>query len=348
MNKIKLLTAVAIFTLFAGAVLMHSCNKQEDLTQTPETTVPEKDYTIYNKISSFTKKMDYYKESPTYKSYESMPVDSALWLMEGAMNLTYGFPFEEYGEFTTGYAELTLNKNQDGEIDMDEVAVKYQQLIDEAREDYYNSGYEDKGLYILNLEKTYEDNGLVTFSVETVTGNRGVAPPWPFTLDDNWWYGDDDGGCAGNNASSSDAAQELAAAYPTYSLNENMAIAGPVYVSVVGGDEWLRRPNDNLDNLYDYYIFSVSENIEPFNMGQDLCLMAGEMATYYGFLDYVITELAREHENIPNCYDFIDFTVKYGYSVYVTDGGFFKYMHEFELWYGSPFEKPVNDPPVVL
>ncbi len=87
-----------------------------------------------------------------------MPVDSALWLMEGAMNLTYGFPFEEYGEFTTGYADLTLNKNPDGEIDMDEVAVKYQQLIDEARALYYSSGFNNKGLLVLNLEKQAEDD----------------------------------------------------------------------------------------------------------------------------------------------------------------------------------------------
>ncbi len=65
MKRIKLLTTVTIFALFAAAILMHSCSKQEDLQQTPETAVPEKDYTVYNKISSFTNKMEHYKESPT-------------------------------------------------------------------------------------------------------------------------------------------------------------------------------------------------------------------------------------------------------------------------------------------
>jgi len=212
MKKIRIITGLTIIALIAGVVAMNSCNKQE-LTLKVQETTKEGDYKIFYVISSFAEKMDYYKNNTMYKSGESMEVDSALWLMEGAMNLTYGFPFEEYGEFTTGNTTLTLQKNQEGEIDMDEVAVKYQLLIDEAREDYYNSGYEEKGLYVVNLEKASENNDHVTFGVETVTGNKGIDP-WPFNPDDHWWYGEDEGGCAGNNATSSDATHELAAKIP--------------------------------------------------------------------------------------------------------------------------------------
>jgi hypothetical protein len=61
----------------------------------------------------------------------------------------------------------------------------------------------------------------------------------------------------------------------------------------------------------------------------------------------VITELAHEHGNIPNSYDFINFTIKNGRFVSIGYNSN-KYIHEFELWYGSPFEKPFNDLPVVL
>ena len=214
--------------------------------------------------------------------------------------------------------------------------------------DYYNSGYEEKGLYDVNLEKSDENNDEVTFSVETVTGNKGIDP-WPFSPDDHWWYGEDEGGCAGNNATSSDAAHELTAAYLTYDLTECMAIAGPCFVEVIGGEEWLRRPNDPMDNHYDYYIFCVKDNVEPFNYDDDLCLMAEKMPTYYWFLDYVIQDLAREYGNIPENDVFINFNYNEGYSVYnSTPPVYTKYIHHFELMYGLPFEKPNCDPPIEL
>lgn len=349
MKKFEIATGLALIAILASVVLFYSCSKQEGILQSVDETNAEKDFTIYNMISSFTEKMDYYKQNPMYKIGESIEVDSALWLMEGAMNLTYGFPFEKYGEFTTGEANITLQKNQEGEINMDEVAVKYQQLIDEAREDYYNSGYEDKGLYIVNLEKADENNDQVIFNVETVTGNKG-ADPWPFEQGQNWWYGEDEGGCEGNNAGSSDAAHQLAGIYPAYDITECMAIAGPKSVGVKGGEQWLRRPNDPMDNNYDYYIFCVKDNEEPFVYNTNLCLLYNKMNIYYAYLDDVITDLARVEFSIPEQYVFIDFDhdETKGYFEIIQPGNNTKYYHFFELLYGLPFDKPNCDPPIEL
>ena len=347
MKKMRLISGMAVSAIIVLVLIFNSCSKQEDLMQNTETTATMKDYTIYNKISSFTEKMDYYKNNNMYKSGESIEVDSALWLMEGAMNLTYGFPFEEYGEFTTGTDLLTISKNSVGEIDMDEVAVKYEELIEKARVLYYSSGYEEKGLMVLNMEKQAEDDNEVIFGIETVTGNKN-NDPWPFGQGENWWYGELGGGCEGNTQTGSDAAHELAKKYPTLYFNECIAIAGPKTVGVKGGESWLRRPNDPMDNQYDYYIFCVKDNVEPFVLEDDLCLLANEMSTYYYYLDYVISDLAPEQFNVPYNHVFIDITDKYGNFEYFPDEEYTQYYHFFELLFGLPFDKPNCDPPIEL
>ena len=347
MKKLSIFTLMAIVAIGIGAVLMNSCTKQEDGLSTKETETG-KDYKIFNTLSSFAEKMEYIKENHEYKSGESLDVDSAMWLMEGAMNLTYGFPFEEYGEFTTGTDEITVTKNNTGEIDMEELAVKYQELIEKARALYYSSGYDEKGLMVLNMEKLTENENEVTFEVETVTGDKN-NDPWPFGQGENWWYGEDEGGCGGNNATSSDAAHELAGKYPTYKITECMAISGPKSVEVKGGEEWLRRPGDPMDNQYDYYIFCVKDNVEPFNYNDNLCLLYNKMSIYYSYLDYVITDLARVQFGVPEGHVFIDFYLKKGEPIYNPDPpNETKYIHRYELMYGIPFNKPNCDPPTEL
>ncbi len=335
--KKSFLTIISVAAIMIAALTINSCTKQDELNQKQESVTPEKDYTIYNTLSSFTTQMNYYKENPQLKDGEEVEVDSCLWLIEGAINLTYGFPFEEYIEFVASEDSLVLVKNPDGRISMDEVALKYQELIEKARTMYYGSGVENKGLYIVNLEKSSENSDNVTFSVETITGSKGIDP-YPFLPGDNWWYGDLVGGCSGNNQTGSDAAHELAGMYPTYPMTECTGISSSVTVDVVGGDLWLLRPGP-INNSYDYYIFCVNDDVEPFDYENDLCLLDYEMGTYYGYLDYVITDLARGHYSIPQSLNFIDFTFVIGKPVDST-----KYIHEFTLLYGKPFLKKDCNP----
>jgi hypothetical protein len=346
MNIRKIISAIAVLAMIAGTLVFNSCSKQDEVLKTEETTNDEGDYKIFYELSSFAEKMEFIKENPDYKSGESLEVDSALWLMEGAMNLTYGFPFEEYGEFITGTDVITLTKNNAGEIDMDEIGLKYQEIIEKARVLYYNASYEEKGLMVLNMEKEAENENEVTFEIETVTGDKS-NDPWPFGQGENWWYGEDEGGCEGNNASASDAAHELAATYPTYNITDCMSIAGPGFVEVTGGEQWLRRPGDEMDNQYDYYIFCVKDNVEPFVYDDNLCLLYNKMSIYYAYLDNVITNYARVHGGIPEGHVFIDFNENKGYSVVIYPNNN-KYIHYFELMYGLPFDKPNCNPPVEL
>ena len=172
-------------------------------------------------------------------------------------------------------------------------------VIEAVREDYYNSGFDEKGLYLVTLEISNETETEVSFLVKTITGNLdGESTSTP--IFDDWWYGGDEGGCEDNSAINSDAAQELKNAYPQAELTEEYILVGPIQKTLTGGEPWLRRPNDVLDNEYDYYIFCVSEDIEGFDYDTDCRLTTEEMAQYYQYLDYVVQDLALNYFN-PHC-----------------------------------------------
>ena len=63
--------------LIATVAIFNACSKQE--TQDPsQVENSQKDYTIYNKLTSFRTQMEFYKNKPTLKSNESIGVDSAI------------------------------------------------------------------------------------------------------------------------------------------------------------------------------------------------------------------------------------------------------------------------------
>ena len=98
----------------------------------------------------------------------------------------------------------------------------------------------------------------------------------------------------------------------------------------------------------DYYkenpMYKSGESIE---VDSALWLLYNKMSTYYGYLDYVITDLARVQFGVPEGHVFIDFKENMGYpvSIYPSNN---KYIHYFELMYGLPFDKPNCDPPTEL
>jgi hypothetical protein len=226
MKKIKILTTLSLIALIIGAVVLHSCKKQETQNLLP-TDSQLKDYTIYNKLSSFREKMDFHKETPTF---------------------------------------------------------------------------------------------------------------------DDWWYGDDEGGCEDNPAPGSDAAQEFNAAYPQIPITEEYTLVQPIQKTITGGEEWLRRPDDELDNEYDYYIYRVSEDILGFDYDEHCCLISEEMDQYYQDLDYVLQALVFDQPDIPPTHEFIRFVIAEG----INPTGTNNYFHRFECTFALKCDRPINDPAITL
>jgi len=344
MNHFRLFSAILAALMLTSVVMFNACSKQETQGLSKVESL-QKDYTIYNKLASFRTQLEFYKNNPTLKSNESVEVDSAIWLLEGAMNLTYGFPYKEYTDFEKGTAIINIEKDNDGKINYNELALKYQQVIDEAREEYYGATFEEKGLYVVDLEITEETATEVTFSVETITGCLGDNNP-SSPIFDSWWYGENEGGCEENPASLSDAALELADAYPQTELTEEYTLVNPIPITITGGLLWLRRTNDDLDNKLDYYIFGADELVNPpFIEDEILCITSPDMGQYYIDLDYVVQDLAVDHFDIPSTHAFIRFTSAEGKS---PEGQSEKYIHEFICTYALKSDRPGNDPAIPL
>ena len=83
---------------------------------------------------------------------------------------------------------------------------------------------------------------------------------------------------------------------------------------------------------------NVSEGAYSTTLGYKNNAVDYEMGTYYGYLDYVITDLARTHYNISQDLNFIKFTYVKGKPIYISEDST-KYYHHFTLLYGEPYAK---------
>ena len=89
--KLFKLSSLSLAVLLVAAVI-YSCSKQdqaEPAGSATEISQSEADILIENKIRAFKDKMELLRENPSYKSGETMSVDSAVWYMEAVSNYTY-------------------------------------------------------------------------------------------------------------------------------------------------------------------------------------------------------------------------------------------------------------------
>jgi hypothetical protein len=277
-------------------VMVFACSK-ENATEKP---TAKQELTAYethiNKtLKDFKQKMEFIRANPNLKSGESVPADSAVWLLEATINFSHAFPNEFYSEFETDSLTLTVARNADGTVDMEELTGKYDEMKQAVADAYHNSGYEVKGLAVVDLTETTVTESEIIINVEAITGSRGVDPgpgfdvDGPFVEGDDWWYGEDEGKC--DTATSSDAAQQLRIAMNNYipDPNGNYFFINLFQIDRTGGNPNVRRTGDPEppNNVYDYYLYSASEAIGP--VSDDMkCLEYTEMNFYFSFLKHLL------------------------------------------------------------
>ncbi|MEZ5198065.1 MAG: hypothetical protein R2764_17250 [Bacteroidales bacterium] len=101
----------------------------------------DEDIAIINKIVTFRNKVAYAKENPGYKSGETMTSDEAVWNLETLFNASYGFPDEQYGKTKTDTTILQISTDENGDVLLDDVVAKYDEIIAVVTQYYYNSGF---------------------------------------------------------------------------------------------------------------------------------------------------------------------------------------------------------------
>jgi hypothetical protein len=284
------------FCLIAGMLMyVFSCSKEKNISENQQQPAQiQSEQQVIKAIKDFKQKVAYYRENPGYKSGEIISADSVLFLLEGTINYSHAFMTDSYAEELVENLTLTVPKTGSGEVDMDVLIQKYEEMKAEITTLYYNSNFENKGLVAVDLSETAHNEAGITLSVDVITGDRNNEPPppgpgvdGPFEEGDNWWYGENEGKCY-DTITTSDAAQQLSAAMSDYMYQYNQShgiyMFHPVQVHEFKPTGYLRRPNDVMDNHLDYYMYNAWEYI---GISDDtLCVEWTEMNIYYQNLRY--------------------------------------------------------------
>jgi hypothetical protein len=328
MKKLILSLIVAVM----AAALIYSCSKE---IAESEVTQPYSDFDlqISNNIKGFIAGVSYQMENPDLKSDESFSIDSALWYLESTFNYCYGFPGEYYRQYEIDTFMLTLNLTSDNRVSMNELTAKYDIMLQEITDAYYNVAFEEKGLSLINLQEATITEDEVSFSVNVATGEKGIPPQLiisgPFVEDDDWWYGEMEGRC-NEFLNDSDAAKQLMIAMNATLPNPigSFHVINPTTINREGGKPNLRRETDPNppDNLYDFYLFYGTEQISPV----ELCLYRNDMNIYYGFLRHLLLIKIRNEEfnSLYSLINVVDMVGRYNSISYPVQR---EYFHE--GWY---------------
>ena len=317
------------------AFYFSACQKSgEEITTTPETEITVFDIKVGNAINSFIDKVAYQKENPGLKSLETISADSALWYLESTFNYCYGFPNEFYKSFAID--TLSFNLLLSGsDVNMTDLTDKFNEMIQEISTTYHAVAYAEKGLSLVNLQEATIDEGLLHFTVQVVTGEKGEVPPTPvldgpFEDGDDWWYGEMTGRCDEFFGDSDAANQLMMAMNATLPVPEsNFYVINPVLIFKKGGDQNIRLPGDIEDNSYDYYLFYGNEQIG----NVPLCLNRNNMNSYYVFLKHLLlTKIINEELN--SSYSLIGVRNLRGKSNSDMNPNDLKYFHEGYFDYG--------------
>ncbi len=335
-------------------MLMTNCTKEATETKKAENPLTQNNVKIGNLIKAFKSKVAHYEQFPDLKSSEKVSVDTAQWLLEATMNYSHAFPNEFYNEFETDSVMITLQRNADGSVNMDELTQKYNEMKQAVSDIYHQVEYTDKGLAVVDLKTSTISETQLSLNAQTITGNKGIKPPppvmgGPFQQGDNWWFGEFGGSCSGNGPTGSDAADqlyiELLKQFPE--LETNSYSVNLFNFSIEGGDSRIRRTawNDIEDNHLDYLLYFSSTAVGP--CGNDtLCVEWNEMNLYYSFLKHLIFNYLPQ--NIPslNGKTIDKVLLIRGFST--NNNGVVQFKHGLETIYSEKYLYAGSDGPIEL
>ena len=345
MKNIRLFTALLAALMIISAVMFNACSKQDSDLQSidpgNEQQLSPRDLKINRIIKDFRAEVDYIREHPAYKSGESYTADSALWFLEATINYSHTFPNQYYSQMLTDTLYLTLATNDAGEVDMNELAQKYDDMKASISEVYHSKAIEDKGLVLVNLEDISFKSDEMVIEVVAVTGEQtdGTPPGFgnsgPFQGFEDYWYGEYLGQCFPHTYDT-DAAQLLKDAMNNYipDLSTGYFYCDLTVVSKKAGDPNLRRIGDPepQDNIYDYYLYNASDVYDTVT-DENLCLNANELNTYFYLLEHLLFNKIPG-EDVPAAYEIVRVMWMNGDNDDIENGLLIHYYHEGDFEYG--------------
>jgi hypothetical protein len=295
-----------------GAIFINSCSKQElnDRTgvQKQEVNMSDEDIAIMNKIVAFRDKVAYAKENPGFKSGEVLSADDAVWNLETLFNVSYGFPDEQYGKTKTDTTILQISTDENGDVLLDDVVAKYDEIIAVVTQYYYNSGFSQKGFLLLDLEQGDLSNGQMEIEIRAVTGEKTEG--WePFCDDDNWWFCMHMGDCNYNNPGI-DAADTIAGILMSH---KPIVSPPPGYRFVYGPNELITLyGHEYMNENNEYLIFYIEREDGNFTW-EDKCLHlvgeVNELNFHFWGEETVIYDILPQELNKPANWTFMECSI---------------------------------------
>ena len=273
------------------------------------------------------------------KSGETVPADSAVWLLEATINFSHAFPNEYYNEFKTDTLTLTVARNTNGSVDINELTTKYDEMKQAVADTYHNSAYEDKGLAVVDLEETSLTPDEITITVQTITGDKSNDPPpdpgvnGPFVEGDDWWYGETLGGC-NPHTGGTDASEQLSIAVNNYITTQNVNVS---FISITS--RTLKGGVNSYNRLFSTYDY----NGIPFNDDEELCMDWQDLNIHYNDMKYLFYTKLQAEGVIPFGYKPIGITAYVGTwePANIND---IHYYHEYSVQFGYPINFGENGP----
>ncbi|MFA5478264.1 MAG: hypothetical protein WC271_16355, partial [Bacteroidales bacterium] len=186
---------MAVFVL---AAITYSCAKQdktEPVSSTTKISQSDADILIENKIRAFKSKMEFQRENPSYKSSETMSVDSAVWYFKAALNYTYARAGVDFNYLSNDSAAINVSTSN-GEITESGLPVIYQQILDSVRAIYNSAIGNDKNLLMVNVVPSEVSTSSTDLTIYAATGS--TTPTYiygHFDETDYWNWGLELGKC---------------------------------------------------------------------------------------------------------------------------------------------------------
>jgi hypothetical protein len=205
MKKINLILLALLSSLF-----IFSCQKEKNGYDKSESSNEQslKDAQLEKRILAFRAKIDLIRENQTLKAgTEPMEVDSAIWFIEAASNLTYGDASTELNGFVADSSFIVVTITN-GQILWSDVQVTYDKIIDSLSSHNANITANEKQLMFADVSLKATNDNTAIFEVASGFGTDGTSG---FGNDYPWYWGWELGRCDGTGLGvGQDAADKIA------------------------------------------------------------------------------------------------------------------------------------------
>lgn len=326
--KIFKLTILSLAVLLFAAVI-YSCSKQDPTEpdgSATEISQSEADILIENKIRAFKGKMELLSENPSYKSSETMSVDSAVWFLKATLNYTYARAGVDFNHLSSDSAVISLTTS-DGEITENALPGIYQQILDSVEVIYNATEGNDKNLLMVNVVPT--DGSDNTTDLTIYAAISGTTPTYiygQFGATDYWYWGKSLGKCGnyqGYYGYDASTILEYRMNHPLIAYPPGTYFIPDTYIGFIYPWEY---EDPNSPNIYGTRLFQWEGPEFP---QEEPCLSPEEMNYYlYEGVAYIMEDNKPEGKHIIYSDVVYDWEVYMGYVIYIH-GVYYTYGNKY-------------------